>query len=117
MVQVWRSPQPSVLVIFTVPWCVDEVCPSDAGIKIADRPTIPCTVAALPGGSPASLWNEDADLFAAEIAAADSQAAALVPFHVGVQCLTEWIAFNRKFLEYPEVVSTPVFHCFLMLGT
>ena len=92
-----------------LPESVERVYPLDVGVQMARHSDDLSAVAPVPGGPLSSLWNEDADLFAAEIlhcealTALDSQAATLVSFHVGVQCLTEWIAFDHKFLEYPEV--------------
>ena len=47
----------------------------------------------------------DADLFAAEFLHYEAFAAGDLPaaFSAGVQCLTEWITQNHKYLEYPEV--------------
>ena len=68
----------------------------------------PLESVATSGGSHNSVWDEDAGSFAAEIlqcealSTGEPPVAVMVPFRAGVQCLTEWIAQNQRFLEYSD---------------
>lgn len=59
------------------------------------------------GGSHNSVWDEGAvvaEILQCEaLSTGEPPVAVMVPFRAGVQCLTEWIAQNQRFLEYSDV--------------